>query len=145
MRICTFKLFALYRLLTIFTFLQYFKWVLRETGIRIPRFSIYLSRTQGLSSIHSMFNYNVFRVLFFLQLEQLYIEVLYTIANTVGTNAEKYTHYKEDLFRYAQEAFGVSADQHIRFLKLASEEKVRHFLMFNNFSKIIVVRQVSPV
>ncbi|XP_043289714.1 BAI1-associated protein 3 isoform X2 [Venturia canescens] len=57
------------------------------------------------------------------ELEQLYIEVLYTIANTVGASTGKYTHYKEDLFRYAQEAFGVSPDQHIRFLKLASEEK----------------------
>ena len=57
-------------------------------------------------------------------MEQLYIEVLYTIANTVGASTGKYTHYKEDLFRYAQEAFGVNQDQHLRFLKLASEEKV---------------------
>lgn len=57
-------------------------------------------------------------------MEQLYIEVLYTIANTVGASTGQYAHYKEDLYRYAQEAFGVPQDQHRRYLNIASEEKV---------------------
>ncbi|KAF3430861.1 hypothetical protein E2986_05529 [Frieseomelitta varia] len=57
------------------------------------------------------------------QLEQLYIEVLYTVANTVGASTGQYAHYKEDLYRYAQEAFGVPQDQHRRYLNIASEEK----------------------
>lgn len=66
---------------------------------------------------------HVFNALF--QMEQLYIEVLYTIANTVGASTGQYAHYKEDLYRYAQEAFGVPQDQHRRCLNIASEEKVR--------------------
>ncbi|XP_046745944.1 BAI1-associated protein 3 isoform X1 [Diprion similis] len=57
------------------------------------------------------------------EMEQLYIEVLYTIANTVGASTGQYAHYKEDLYRYAQEAFGVPQDQHRRCLNIASEEK----------------------
>ncbi|EFN81951.1 BAI1-associated protein 3, partial [Harpegnathos saltator] len=57
------------------------------------------------------------------EMEQLYIEVLYTIANTVGASTGQYAHYKEDLYRYAQEAFGVPQDQHRRYLNIASEEK----------------------
>ncbi|XP_050447567.1 BAI1-associated protein 3 isoform X3 [Cataglyphis hispanica] len=57
------------------------------------------------------------------EIEQLYIEVLYTIANTVGASTGQYAHYKEDLYRYAQEAFGVPQDQHRRYLNIASEEK----------------------
>ncbi|XP_020709879.1 BAI1-associated protein 3 isoform X2 [Athalia rosae] len=57
------------------------------------------------------------------EMEQLYIEVLYTIANTVGASTGQYAHYKEDLYRYAQEAFSVSQDQHRRCLNIASEEK----------------------
>ncbi|XP_076385468.1 BAI1 associated protein 3 isoform X2 [Megachile rotundata] len=57
------------------------------------------------------------------ELEQLYIEVLYTIANTVGASTGQYAHYKEDLYRYAQEAFEVPQDQHRRYLNIASEEK----------------------
>ncbi|XP_026828926.1 BAI1-associated protein 3 isoform X4 [Ooceraea biroi] len=57
------------------------------------------------------------------EMEQLYIEVLYTIANTVGASTGQYAHYKEDLYRYAQEAFGMPQDQHRRYLNIASEEK----------------------
>lgn len=62
-------------------------------------------------------------------MEQLYIEVLYTIANTVGASTGQYAHYKEDLYRYAQEAFGVPQDQHRRYLNIASEEKVYLFII----------------
>ncbi|XP_066592429.1 BAI1-associated protein 3 isoform X2 [Prorops nasuta] len=57
------------------------------------------------------------------EMEQLYIEVLYTIANTVGASTGQYAHYKEDLYRYAQDAFGVPQDQHRQYLNIASEEK----------------------
>lgn len=57
------------------------------------------------------------------ELEQLYIEVLYTIANTVGASTGQYVHYKEDLYKYAQEAFGVPPDQHRAYLNIACEEK----------------------
>lgn len=60
----------------------------------------------------------------------MYIEVLYTIANTVGASTGQYAHYKEDLYRYAQEAFGVPSDQHRRYLNIASEEKVYRFIDF---------------
>lgn len=60
----------------------------------------------------------------------MYIEVLYTIANTVGASTGQYAHYKEDLYRYAQEAFGVPPDQHRRYLNIASEEKVYRFIDF---------------
>lgn len=63
-------------------------------------------------------------------MEQLYIEVLYTIANTVGASTGQYAHYKEDLYRYAQEAFGVPQDQHRRYLNIASEVKVYTFINF---------------
>ena len=57
-------------------------------------------------------------------MEQLYREVLYTIANRVGASTGQYVQYKEDLYRHAQEAFNVPQDQHRRFLNIASEEKV---------------------
>lgn len=58
------------------------------------------------------------------QIEKLYVEVLYTIANTVGASTGQYAHYKEDLYGYAQEAFGIPQDQHRRYLDIASKEKV---------------------
>ncbi|XP_054012267.1 BAI1-associated protein 3 isoform X1 [Hylaeus anthracinus] len=72
------------------------------------------SRDSSLASSQYRFNK---------KLEQLYIEVLYTIANTVGASTGQYAHYKEDLYRYAQEAFRVPQDQHRRYLSIASEEK----------------------
>ncbi|XP_065160507.1 BAI1-associated protein 3 isoform X2 [Atheta coriaria] len=57
--------------------------------------------------------------------EKLYIEMLYTIANTVGAPAPggQYAHYKEDLYLYGQQAFDVPPDRHYRMLHLAGEEK----------------------
>ncbi|XP_043486497.1 BAI1-associated protein 3 isoform X1 [Polistes fuscatus] len=57
------------------------------------------------------------------EIEKLYVEVLYTIANTVGASTGQYAHYKEDLYGYAQEAFGIPQDQHRRYLDIASKEK----------------------
>ncbi|XP_023290645.1 BAI1-associated protein 3 [Orussus abietinus] len=56
-------------------------------------------------------------------MERLYVEVLYTIANTVGASTGQYAHYKEDLYEYAREAFRVPLDRHRRCLGAASEEK----------------------
>jgi hypothetical protein len=52
------------------------------------------------------------------------VEVLYTITNKVGASTGQYSHYKEDLYSYAQEAFGISSDVHRKFMAIASEEKV---------------------
>lgn len=59
------------------------------------------------------------------QKEQLYIEVLYTIVNIVGAPAPggQYNHFKEEMFQYAQRAFGVTNDRHKRLMNAASEEK----------------------
>ncbi|XP_055685736.1 BAI1-associated protein 3 [Lutzomyia longipalpis] len=57
--------------------------------------------------------------------EQLYVDVLYTIANTVGAPAPggQFAHYKEEMYLQAQRAFGVSPDRHYRLLHAAAEEK----------------------
>ncbi|XP_024086156.1 BAI1-associated protein 3 isoform X2 [Cimex lectularius] len=55
------------------------------------------------------------------EMEQLYVEVLYTITNKVGAASSQY--YQEDLFGYAQRAFGVGSEQHRRAISIASEEK----------------------
>lgn len=76
--------------------------------------------------------------------DKLYIEMLYTIANSVwfdlfiylfiyfwilylkvGAPAlgGQYKHYKDDLYFYGQKAFGVPADKHYKLLHLAGEEK----------------------
>ncbi|XP_069688099.1 BAI1-associated protein 3 isoform X2 [Periplaneta americana] len=57
------------------------------------------------------------------EIEQLYVEVLYTITNKVGASTGQYSHYKEDLYSYAQEAFGISSEIHRKFMAIASEEK----------------------
>ncbi|KAK9502936.1 hypothetical protein O3M35_011616 [Rhynocoris fuscipes] len=63
-------------------------------------------------------------------MEQLYVEVLYTITNKVGASNNPY--YQEDLFAYAQRAFGVTQEQHRRCLAIATEEKVRIRIFFNS-------------
>ncbi|KAL3275866.1 hypothetical protein HHI36_020605 [Cryptolaemus montrouzieri] len=57
--------------------------------------------------------------------DKLYVEMLYTIANTVGAPAPggQYAHYKEDLYLYGQRAFGMPPDRHYRMLHMAGEEK----------------------
>lgn len=52
------------------------------------------------------------------------MEVLYTITNKVGASTGQYSHYKEDLYSYAQESFGISSELHRKFMAIASEEKV---------------------
>lgn len=78
----------------------------------------------------------MFYILF--QLEQLYIEVMYTITNKVGASSGQFSHYQEDLYSYAQKAFGVSNEQHRKYLAIASEEKVNYlwndYRWINHFS-----------
>lgn len=58
-------------------------------------------------------------------MEQLYVEVLYTIRHKLGAHSAKYPHhFKEDLVHYAQTAFGVGQEYHRRCNAIASEEKV---------------------
>ncbi|CAG9806224.1 unnamed protein product [Chironomus riparius] len=57
--------------------------------------------------------------------EQLYVDVLYTIANCVGCQQPggQYAHYKDEMYIAAQRAFGVSPDRHYRLLHAAVEDK----------------------
>ncbi|XP_057657644.1 BAI1-associated protein 3 isoform X1 [Diorhabda carinulata] len=57
--------------------------------------------------------------------DKLYVEMLYTIANTVGAPAPggQYAHYKEDLYLYGQRAFNMPPDRHYRMLHVAGEEQ----------------------
>jgi len=55
----------------------------------------------------------------------LYIETLYTIKHKIGTTTTaKYSHGQHDLYAYAQEAFGLSPQEHQLLLNRANEEKV---------------------
>jgi hypothetical protein len=56
--------------------------------------------------------------------ELLYIETLYTIKHKIGTATSKYSEGENDLYAYAQEAFGLSNENHQRLLNKANEEKV---------------------
>ncbi len=59
-------------------------------------------------------------------MEQLYVEVLYTIRHKLGAHSAKYPHhFKEDLVHYAQVAFGVGHEYHRKCNAIASEEKVK--------------------
>jgi BAI1-associated protein 3 len=56
--------------------------------------------------------------------ELLYIETLYTIKHKIGTTISRHSERENDLYLYAQEAFGLLSDDHQRLLAKASEEKV---------------------
>ncbi|CAF1066209.1 unnamed protein product [Adineta ricciae] len=55
--------------------------------------------------------------------ELLYIETLYTIKHKIGTTTSKHREGENDLYAYAQDAFGLSPADHRRLLAKASEEK----------------------
>lgn len=57
--------------------------------------------------------------------ELLYIETLYTIKHKIGTTTSRYSEEDNVLYSYAQEAFGLSNEDHQRLLNKANEEKVR--------------------
>ncbi|XP_064637155.1 BAI1-associated protein 3-like isoform X4 [Lineus longissimus] len=57
------------------------------------------------------------------EFELLYIEVLYTIKHKIGTTSGGHLPFIRDLYLYAQDAFGISPEEHARLLAKASEEK----------------------
>ncbi|OWF45641.1 BAI1-associated protein 3-like isoform X2 [Mizuhopecten yessoensis] len=57
------------------------------------------------------------------EFELLYIEVLYTIKHKIGTTAGGHSPFIQDLYQYAQEAFGISPEDHAHLLARATEEK----------------------
>jgi hypothetical protein len=52
---------------------------------------------------------------------------LYTIKHQIGTTTLKYIPGEIDLYAYAQEAFGLSNEDHQRLLDKANEEKVSFY------------------
>ena len=59
------------------------------------------------------------------QLHQLYVEVLYTIQNKLGASCPQFSHFKDELLAYVQEAFGVNKKLHEQLLAVATDEKVK--------------------
>ncbi|XP_071043428.1 BAI1-associated protein 3 isoform X2 [Parasteatoda tepidariorum] len=55
--------------------------------------------------------------------EDLYVEVLYTIKHKIGANMSNYSEYTKDLYEYAQETFGMSKEEHEKFMAVVHEEK----------------------
>ncbi|CAI9723929.1 BAI1-associated protein 3-like isoform X3 [Octopus vulgaris] len=55
--------------------------------------------------------------------ELLYIEVLYTIKHKIGTTIGGHLPYMQDLYQYAQDAFGMPPEDHAKLLAKATEEK----------------------
>ncbi|CAF3835239.1 unnamed protein product [Rotaria magnacalcarata] len=55
--------------------------------------------------------------------ELLYIETLYTIKHKIGMTTSTHSEGENDLYSYAQEAFGLLMEDHQRLLNKASEEK----------------------
>ncbi len=58
------------------------------------------------------------------EFQLLYVETLYTIKHKIGTTISRHSEGQNDLYDYAQEAFGLSPEDHQRLLAKASEEKV---------------------
>ena len=59
-----------------------------------------------------------------LQWQALYVETLYTIRHRLGGSRNPSAPSDDDLYVYAQNAFGVSASAHERLLAKACMEKV---------------------
>ena len=59
------------------------------------------------------------------ELQNLYVEMLYTITNSVGAPAPggQYSHFKDDLLLYGRKAFRMPSDQHFTLLQSVGEEK----------------------
>ena len=57
------------------------------------------------------------------QREKLYCEILYTIKHKIGLTIEGHNDYKNDLYKYAQDVFKMTHDDHERLFALASEVK----------------------
>lgn len=57
--------------------------------------------------------------------EKLYCEIMYTIKHKIGRNIDGHNDLSQDLYRYAQQAFGISDDDHKRLFAHICEEKVK--------------------
>ncbi|RMZ97221.1 BAI1-associated 3 [Brachionus plicatilis] len=55
--------------------------------------------------------------------EQLYCEIIYTIQHKIGRTIDGHTDFIADLYKYAQQAFKMTAQDHERLFQLTSEEK----------------------
>lgn len=73
--------------------------------------------------------------------DQLYCEIIYTIQHKIGRTIDGHTDFIVDLYKYAQQAFKMTPEDHERLFQLASEEKViilfnfKFFSFINNFLK----------
>ncbi|KAF0772791.1 BAI1-associated protein 3 [Aphis craccivora] len=56
------------------------------------------------------------------EMENLYMDVLYTIKYKVGADTELSAH-RDQLYVYAQKAFDVTPEQHRRYMAIVHEEK----------------------
>lgn len=56
--------------------------------------------------------------------EKLYCEIIYTIQHKIGRTIDGHSDFILDLYKYAQEAFKMSAGDHQRLFALTCEEKV---------------------
>ena len=67
-------------------------------------------------------------MMFLLQKDLLYKEVLYTIRNKIGGGqSSQFLFLKEELYSYAKEAFQYDDEAHAKLMELATEEKVSLF------------------
>lgn len=57
-------------------------------------------------------------------MDLLYMEALYTIMHKVGTTTDGHTHFVEDLYTYAKNAFNIDVGEHDKLLAKVSTEKV---------------------
>lgn len=67
-------------------------------------------------------------------MENLYMDVLYTIKYKVGADTELSAH-RDQLYVYAQKAFDVTPEQHRRYMAIVHEEKV----IFVSFGIILLL------
>jgi len=67
-------------------------------------------------------------------MENLYMDVLYTIKYKVGADTELSAH-RDQLYVYAQKAFDVTPEQHRRYMAIVHEEKV----IFVSFCSILLL------
>ncbi|XP_023321249.1 uncharacterized protein LOC111695983 [Eurytemora carolleeae] len=57
------------------------------------------------------------------ELEQLYVEVLYTIQHKLGANSFQFTQIQDELLAYAKDAFGVNQKLHVQLVNVAGDVK----------------------
>jgi len=66
--------------------------------------------------------------------EKLYCEIIYTIKHKIGRTIDGHSDYILGLYKYAQDAFGYTNEQHDCLFELTCEEKVK-----NRFVLLIIL------